>query len=147
VTHPDMARYFMSLQEAVELVLQASALSSGGDVLTLELGEPVNILELARRLIRLSGRMPGRDIQIEIVGSRPGEKLVEELVDADEHVQPTTHPGIVLSRPLVPDRPTLRRSLRELETLVHEGRTQDLIDRMRSLATRDETPVPLEEAT
>jgi FlaA1/EpsC-like NDP-sugar epimerase len=147
VTHPDMARYFMSLQEAVELVLQASALSSGGDVLTLEMGEPVNILELARRLIRLSGRMPGRDVLIEIVGPRPGEKLVEDLVDGDEHVEPTTHPGIVLSRPPVPDRPTLRRSLRELETLVHEGRTQDLIDGMRSLATRDETPVPLEEAT
>jgi FlaA1/EpsC-like NDP-sugar epimerase len=147
VTHPDMARYFMSLQEAVELVLQASALSSGGDVLTLEMGEPVNILELARRLIRLSGRMPGRDVLIEIVGPRPGEKLVEDLVDGDEHVEPTTHPGIVLSRPPVPDRPTLRRSLRELETLVHEGRTQDLIDGMRSLATRGETPVPIEEAT
>jgi FlaA1/EpsC-like NDP-sugar epimerase len=146
VTHPDMARYFMSLQEAVELVLQASALSSGGDVLTLEMGEPVNILELARRLIRLSGRVPGRDVVIEIVGPRPGEKLVEEIVNTDEDVQPTTHPGIVLSRPPVPNRPTLRRSIRELETLVHEGRAQELVGRMRSLATTPMEPLLLEDA-
>lgn len=146
VTHPDMARYFMSLQEAVELVLQASALSTGGDVLTLEMGEPVNILELARRLIRLSGRVPGRDVLIEIVGPRPGEKLVEDLVDADEDVQPTAHPGIVLSRPPVPDRPTLRRSIRELEALVHEGRAQDLVDRMRALTTTPSTALRLEDA-
>jgi FlaA1/EpsC-like NDP-sugar epimerase len=146
VTHPDMARYFMSLQEAVELVLQASTLSNGGDVLTLEMGEPVNILELARRLIRLSGRVPGRDVLIEIVGPRPGEKLVEDLVDADEDVQPTAYPGIVVSRPPVPDRPTLRRSLRELEALVHEGRSQDLVDRMRSLTTTPMTAPRLEDA-
>ena len=134
VTHPDMARYFMSIQEAVELVLQASALSTGGDVLTLEMGEPVKILDLARRLIRLSGRVPGRDVPIEIIGSRPGEKLVEELLDVDDDVEPTNHPGIVLSRPPVPDRPTLRRSIRELETLVHEGRAEELVQRMKSLA-------------
>jgi FlaA1/EpsC-like NDP-sugar epimerase len=145
VTHPDMARYFMSLQEAVELVLQASALSKGGDVLTLEMGEPVNILDLARRLIRLSGRVPGRDVLIEIVGPRPGEKLVEDLVNADEDVQPTTHPGIVLSRPPVPDRPTLRRSLREVETLVHEGRAHELAERMKSLAESPATPLLLED--
>jgi FlaA1/EpsC-like NDP-sugar epimerase len=147
VTHPDMARYFMSLQEAVELVLQASALSKGGDVLTLEMGEPINILDLARRLIRLSGRVPGRDVLIEIVGSRPGEKLVEDLVNADEDVQPTTHPGIVLSRPPVPDRPTLRRSLREVETLVHEGRAAELAERMKSLAESPAIPLLLEDVT
>ncbi|MGH2589839.1 MAG: polysaccharide biosynthesis protein, partial [Actinomycetota bacterium] len=147
VTHPDMARYFMSLQEAVELVLQASALSKGGDVLTLEMGEPVNILDLARRLIRLSGRVPGRDVLIEIVGPRPGEKLVEDLVNADEDVQPTTHPGIVLSRPPVPDRPTLRRSLREVEMLVHEGRAHELAERMKSLAESPATPLLLEDVT
>jgi FlaA1/EpsC-like NDP-sugar epimerase len=149
VTHPDMARYFMSLQEAVELVLQASALSNGGDVLTLEMGEPVNILDLARRLIRLSGRVPGRDVLIEIVGARPGEKLVEDLIDTAEDIQPTAHPGIAVSRPPVPDRPTLRRSLRELESLVHEGRSQDLIDRMRALATTPplSSSLPLEEVT
>jgi FlaA1/EpsC-like NDP-sugar epimerase len=134
VTHPDMARYFMSIQEAVELVLQASALSLGADVLTLEMGEPVNILELARRLIRLSGRVPGKDIPIEIVGPRPGEKLVEQLVDEDEAVMPTAHPGIVVSRPPVSDRPSLRRSLRELEALVEMGRTDELVEQLKSLA-------------
>jgi FlaA1/EpsC-like NDP-sugar epimerase len=147
VTHPDMARYFMSLQEAVELVLQASALSDGGDVLTLEMGEPVNIVDLARRLIRLSGRVPGRDVLIEIVGPRPGEKIVEDIVDPSEDIRPTMHPGIVVSRPPVPDRPTLRRSLRELEILVHEGRSQDLIDRMRALAAQPTSVPPREEAS
>lgn len=134
VTHPEMARYFMSIQEAVELVLQAAALSRGGDVLTLEMGEPVNIMELARRLIRLSGRVPERDVPISIVGRRPGEKLVEELIDPDEEKSPTGHPGIVASWPPLPDRPTLRRSIRELETLVQEGRGDELVERMKLLA-------------
>jgi FlaA1/EpsC-like NDP-sugar epimerase len=85
VTDPSMARYFMSLQEAVCLVLQAAAMSRGGEVFTLEMGDPVNIMELARRLIRLSGRVPDRDVKIEIVGPRPGEKLVEDLLDPAEH--------------------------------------------------------------
>jgi FlaA1/EpsC-like NDP-sugar epimerase len=134
VTHQDMARYFMSIQEAVELVLQASALSTGADVLTLEMGEPVNILELARRLIRLSGRVPGKDVLIEIVGPRPGEKLVEQLIDDDEAVLPTAHSGIVVSRPRVADRPGLRRSLRELEALVETGDTEELVTRLKALA-------------
>ncbi len=68
-----MARYFMSVQESVQLVLQAAALSEGGEVFTLEMGEPVNIMGLARKLILLSGRVPGRDVEIEFVGARPGE--------------------------------------------------------------------------
>ncbi len=85
VTDPSMARFFMSIQEAVCLVLQAAAMSSGGEVFTLEMGEPVNILDLARRLIHLSGRVPGRDVRIEVVGRRPGEKLIEDLLDPKEH--------------------------------------------------------------
>ncbi len=111
VTDPKMARFFMSLQEAVQLVLQATALSNGGEVLTLEMGMPVNILDLARRIIRLSGRVPDKDVKIEVVGQRPGEKLVEDIVDPDEEPVPTAYPGIAVSRPPVPDTPMLRAAI------------------------------------
>lgn len=142
VTHADMARYFMSIREAVLLVLQAAALSRGGEVFTLDMGEPVNILELARRLIRLSGRVPGRDIPIEFIGVRPGEKLVEDLVDPAEEPVPSEHPSIVVSRPPRPERSLLRHAMRELEALSHEGRSDELAGRMKALALEPfRTPV------
>lgn len=135
ITDPSMARYFMSTHEAVQLVLQAAALSRGGEVLTLDMGEPVNILALARNLIRLSGRVPGRDVEIQVVGARPGEKLVEEIVDLTEDSIPSGHPSILAARPPTPDRRALRRAIRELESLAAEGRSRDLAERMRALAT------------
>jgi FlaA1/EpsC-like NDP-sugar epimerase len=132
LTDPSMTRYFMSVQEAVQLVLQAGALSSGGEVFTLEMGEQVNILDLARKLIRLSGRVPDRDVRIEIVGMRPGEKLAEDLHDHDERPEPTAHPGVVVSRPPAPDRAILKRRLRELELLASEGSIDDLAFAMKA---------------
>lgn len=132
VTDPSMTRFFMSLQEAVCLVLQAAAMSRGGEVFTLEMGEPVNILDLARRLVQLSGRVPGRDVRIEVVGKRPGEKLVEDLLDPEEYPKASGHEGIMVSRPRTPDRAALKRALRELELLVDHG---DLLAaRMKELA-------------
>lgn len=133
VTDPAMARYFMSLQEAVSLVLQAASMSQGGEVFTLEMGEPVNIMDLARRLIRLSGRVPGRDIGIEVVGPRPGEKIIEDLFDPDERPEPSGHVGIVVSRPRTPDRASLQRAIRELGLLFDEERL--LAERMKELAS------------
>ncbi|HEY7661143.1 MAG TPA: nucleoside-diphosphate sugar epimerase/dehydratase [Actinomycetota bacterium] len=132
VTDPSMARFFMSIQEAVCLVLQSAAMSRGGEVFTLEMGEPVNILDLAGRLVRLSGRVPGRDVKIEVVGRRPGEKLVEDLIDPDEDPGPSGHQGIMVSRPRTPDRAALKRALRELDLLVDES--DALADRMKDLA-------------
>ncbi len=97
VTHPDVKRYFMTIPEAVQLVLQASVLGSGGEVFLLDMGDPVRIVDLATDLIRLSGLEVGRDIEIEFTGMRPGEKLFEELFTAGEDYQRTEHQKIFIA--------------------------------------------------
>jgi len=134
VTDPRMTRYFMSVQEAVQLVLQAAALSTGGEVFTLDMGEPVRILDVAERLIRLSGRIPGRDVRIVITGVRPGEKIVEDIVAPEEEQLPSGHPAIVVSRPPVPGRAVVHRALAELEYLSLEGSPAELASRMKAMA-------------
>ncbi|HET7603633.1 MAG TPA: nucleoside-diphosphate sugar epimerase/dehydratase, partial [Gemmatimonadales bacterium] len=95
VTHPDMQRYFMTIPEAVQLVLQAGALGRNGNVFVLEMGEPVRILDLAADLIRLSGLEPDQDIEIRFTGLRPGERLFEEILFSGENVSPTEHPKVL----------------------------------------------------
>jgi FlaA1/EpsC-like NDP-sugar epimerase len=140
VTDPNMTRYFMSVQEAVQLVLQAAALSTGGEVFTLDMGEPVRIMDLAERLIRLSGRIPGRDVRIVIMGARPGEKTVEDIVAPDEEQLPSGHPAIVVSRPPVPDTAAIHRALVELGHLSLEA-PSELASRMKALAGGSMRPI------
>ena len=94
VTHPEMRRYFMTIPEACQLVLQASTMGKGGEIFVLDMGEPVRIVDLARNLILLSGLRPEQDIRIEFVGARPGEKLFEELSAEGEDLLPTHHEKI-----------------------------------------------------
>jgi FlaA1/EpsC-like NDP-sugar epimerase len=134
VTDARMTRYFMSVQEAVQLVLQAAALSTGGEVFTLDMGEPVRILDVAERLIRLSGRIPGRDVPIVITGVRPGEKMAEDIVAPEEEQLPSGHPAIVVSRPPVPNRAVVHRALAQLEYLSVEAAPAELASRMKAMA-------------
>jgi len=142
VTHPDMTRYFMTIPEAVSLVVQAGAIGGRGQVFVLDMGEPVRIVDLARNMIRLSGKEPrlpddsatsSRDIRIAYVGSRPGEKIHEELWSGDEAVGATTHPKIMrLSRPPV-DPEWLGAQLTELERLADEGDTLEVVGKLRTI--------------
>jgi FlaA1/EpsC-like NDP-sugar epimerase len=118
VTDPRMTRYFMSTPEAVQLVLQASTFAQGGEVFMLEMGEPANILDLAHRMIRLSGRTVGGDIAVKIVGMRPGEKLTEELRAPDEEAFSTPHPSIVRLHPHVATQAELHACIDDLTVLV-----------------------------
>lgn len=121
VTHPDMQRYFMTVDEACQLVLQAAALGRGGETFLLDMGQPLRILDLARDLIHLSGLREGADIQIEFIGSRPGEKLHEELGILTSNATATAHPKIfVCDSPPVP--PSLKQQLQQLRTACSDGR-------------------------
>jgi FlaA1/EpsC-like NDP-sugar epimerase len=132
VTHPDMTRFFMTVREAVELVLQASVLAvKGGEergkIFVLDMGEPVKIVDLARQMIRLAGRKPGKDVEIAFVGLRPGEKLQEELFYASEPLLPTEAAAIRLAAPRTIDYAMLSRSLDELADHAGERRQERML--------------------
>jgi FlaA1/EpsC-like NDP-sugar epimerase len=140
VTDPQVARFFMTVREAVELVLQASALSpvsetqeARGKIFVLEMGEPVKIVDLAQQMIRLAGLRADRDIKIEFVGLRPGEKLHEELFHPAEPLMPTANPAIRLAAPRTADYAMLARAIDELEEnarLRREDRVLHLLERL-----------------
>jgi FlaA1/EpsC-like NDP-sugar epimerase len=133
VTHPEMTRYFMTIPEAASLVVQAGSIGGRGDVFVLDMGEPVLILDLAMQMIRLSGKDPEHDIDIEIVGSRPGEKLHEELWGEGEVAEPTVHPKIRRVRGPIVDSAWLQDELAELDRLVREGETLETVSRLATM--------------
>ncbi len=114
VTHPEMRRYFMTIPEASQLVLQAASIGQGGEIFVLDMGEPVKIVDLARELITLSGFRPGEDIEIGFSGLRPGEKLFEELSIEGEDMSPTKHPKIAVWKNIPKDRDFLRSHIQHL---------------------------------
>ncbi len=139
VTDPEVTRFFMSVREAVELVLQASAIgdaddSASGRIFVLEMGEPVRILDLARQMIRLAGMRPDTDIAIKFVGLRPGEKMYEELLHESESLLPTVHPHLMLADPPRAELPILQRALDELEDAARMRRSDQVLAIIKRLA-------------
>ncbi len=138
VTHPDARRYFMTVREAVELVLQASALGHtngvySGKILVLDMGEPVRIQDLARQMITLAGLRPDEDVRIDFTGLRPGEKLSEELLHPSEPLMPTAHEGILLAAPRTSDRALLAKPIEELAETARAGRDAKTIEALGRL--------------
>ena len=129
VTHPEMRRYFMTIPEAVQLIIQAGAMGKGGEVFVLDMGEPVRIADLARDLIRLSGYEPDKDIKIVYTGPRPGEKLLEELINDGEAVHRTNHEKIMVLNGALADPRIVEGVIEELEQLLSAESTtsEDLV--------------------
>ena len=146
VTDPEMTRYFMTIPEATQLVIQAADLGGvSGEVFVLEMGEPVRIVDLARKMIQLAGYEPDVDVAIEFTGPRPGEKIHEELLNANERAQPTAAERIVRairSRPHDPD--WVESTVRRLESLVASGDEAGLADRVVEVVTEHRREEPVE---
>ena len=126
VTHKDVIRYFMTIPEAVQLVIQAGAMANGGEVFVLDMGEPMKIVDLAKDLIRLSGYDPDVDMPIVITGLRPGEKLFEELLLDEEGISATKHDKIFIGKPTFTDYKLLLRSLDEANRIIKTGTDEDI---------------------
>ena len=120
VTHPEMTRYFMTIPEASQLVLQAAAMGAGGEIFLLDMGTPIKIADMARDLIRFSGFEPDVDIKIEFIGMRPGEKLHEELITEGENIVPTHHETIMVLKGIECDLQLLNGKIDELAHLAGE---------------------------
>ncbi|WP_091349618.1 nucleoside-diphosphate sugar epimerase/dehydratase [Anaerobranca gottschalkii] len=133
VTHPEINRYFMTIPEAVQLVIQAGAMAKGGEIFVLDMGEPVKIVDLAYDLIKLSGLEPNVDIKIEFTGLRPGEKLYEELLMAEEGLQKTEHNKIFIGKPLDLDFNKLHMELTFLRKILMDGEVNQITQLMTQI--------------
>jgi FlaA1/EpsC-like NDP-sugar epimerase len=140
ITHPDMRRYFMSIAEAVQLVLQASVMGGGSDIFVLDMGEPVLIADLARNMIRLAGLRPGEDIEIRTTGLRPGEKLFEEIHLEDEKYLPTSHQRIKRFSSRTLGRSYLADWMKDLQMILRHRDADALLDQMKLIVPEYHDP-------
>jgi len=133
VTHPGITRYFMTIPEAVQLVLEAGTMGSGGEIFIFDMGEPVKITDLALKMIKLAGLQPDKDIKIVYTGLRPGEKLYEELLNVGEHTMPTHHPKIKIAQVISYPYKAVNASIDELLTLNKEQDDMALVNKMKEI--------------
>ncbi len=133
VTHPKMKRYFMTIPEASQLILQAAAMGKGGEIFVLDMGEPIKIMELAKTLITLSGFIPGKEIEMDITGPRAGEKLFEELRIEGEDMQRTRHPKISIWKNIPMDREKLRAGINELVNIAKAQNNSQIVQKIKEL--------------
>ena len=136
VTHPEINRFFMLIPEACRLVLQAATIGKGGQILVFDMGQPVRILDLAKRMIELSGQ---RNIQIEFSGLRPGEKLYEEVLNDQETVLPTSHPKIKVARVREVDYAEACRQIEELITMARSYDAEGTVRIMKNIIPEYQT--------
>ncbi len=135
VTHEDVTRFFMTIPEAAQLVIQAGAYASGGEIFILDMGSPVKIYDLANDLIKLSGYVPGKEIKIEVTGLRPGEKLYEELLMGEEGIRKTTHDKIFIAKPSDIDSDELRTKIDELRFIVDKGDKREVARKISDIVS------------
>jgi FlaA1/EpsC-like NDP-sugar epimerase len=148
VTHPDIRRFFMLIPEAVELVLHAATLGEAGEVMVLDMGEQIKVLDVARHLIRLSGYVPGEDMQIVFTGLRPGEKLYEELQGKTEDAEPSGIDKVTrICREPLSDWPQVERQILELIRLARRGRMPEVLQRLREIVPSYRGALPSQKTT
>jgi FlaA1/EpsC-like NDP-sugar epimerase len=133
VTHRDIIRYFMTIPEACQLVLQAGTMGEGGEIFVFDMGKPVKILDMAERMVRLSGLEPYKDIQINITGLRPGEKLFEELLNDASMVLPTHHPKIMVSKTPTIDFEEVKQKIKFLIKTATKKKDREVVKLLKEL--------------
>ncbi len=133
VTHREITRFFMMISEACNLVLEAGAMGKGGEIFLFDMGEPVRIIDLAHKMIRLTGLEPDKDILIREIGLRPGEKLYEEVLAREENTLPTYHPKILHAQVRANNKEWVASRLDELQALIHQGDDFSLVAKMKEI--------------
>jgi FlaA1/EpsC-like NDP-sugar epimerase len=133
ITHPEVTRYFMTIPESCQLVLEAGALGNGGEIFIFDMGKSVKIVDLAKKMIKLSGLTLGKDIQIIFTGLRPGEKLYEELLNVKENTIPTHHPQIMIAKVQVCEYETINKNISDLIELFHTQNNIEIVKKMKQI--------------
>ncbi|MFT6417055.1 MAG: FlaA1/EpsC-like NDP-sugar epimerase [Dokdonia sp.] len=133
ITHPDIIRYFMTIPEACQLVLEASVMGDGGEIFVFDMGKPVRIKDLADRMIQLAGYIPEQDIQIIYTGLRPGEKLYEELLSDGSTVKPTHHKKILISKDMEQDFKYVEAAINTIITSADAGSSDEVVLELKKL--------------